>query len=118
MILHTLAVLLFTQLPAELDPDQQTLSRALYFESLGASGADLCGLTAQSRQRRIFERRYGKRIAALKRYYYSVHGPDPDFAIVLTCRRDTAEARRLLNKGMDGFESRLRKLEQRYGPKE
>ena len=118
MIIHALAALLSAQLPAELDPDQQTLSRALYFESLGASGADLCDPTARSRQRHIFDRRYGKRIAALKRYYHSVHGPDPDFAIVLTCQRDTAKARRLLKEGIEKFEPRLRKLEQRYGPKE
>ena len=116
MILTAIALALAAQ-GFEGAENPRSLSEVLYYKSLRATGADLCDRDVALRQQRQFDRRFGQRIATLKRSYEAIHGADPGFDIILTCRRipNPAEARRDFLEAMDRFEQTLRELEQRYG---
>jgi hypothetical protein len=97
----------------------QTLSQALYYASLKARGELLCDRELGREQGQKFDRRYGRRIDALKREYFAAHGPDPTFDIALgTCSRfrDAKTRERNLKKALDDFEPELGRLEQQFLP--
>ena len=89
-----------------------TLAERLWFSSNIASGQGLCDRGLARWQSARFQKRYGKRIAALKKRYYAHRPPDPDPIYVSVCRRTRDKA--YLNDELNKFADVLTSIETNY----
>jgi hypothetical protein len=99
-----------------MSPPVQRLSERIYYAHPYQRGVFSCNRRTAERQQHEFERRFGLRIATLKRKDLTRWGPDPGFeAIALGhCSRDTAASRARFEAALREFSLDLSAMEREY----
>ncbi|MBB5714154.1 hypothetical protein [Sphingomonas aerophila] len=97
-------------------PPAQRLSERLFYAGLYQQGAISCDRRIAKRQQREFDRRFGTRIAALKRKDTAKWGADPGFdAIALgQCSRPTESVSAKFETALQKFALDLSAIEREY----
>ncbi|WP_353203655.1 hypothetical protein [Sphingomonas sp.] len=99
-----------------LPPPVQRVSERLHYAGPYQQGAISCDRNIAKRQQREFERRFGKRIAALERRDNAKWGADPGFDMIALgrCSRASASSDAKFEAALRKFAVELAAIEREY----